>query len=131
MMSRVQALIQLFILNNFLRSKSYPSAAATEESKKLQRLALNRQEEAKKDKVLISVLNVRSLPRHLTNIKEDPKICGKVIALKETWCTEEHQHQSLSIHGYDVHLVNQGRGKGVATYSSGNFEISGSVNINL
>ena len=81
MMSRVQALIQLFILNNFLRSKSYPSAAATEELKKLQRLALNRQEEAKKDKVLISVLNVRSLPRHLTNIKEDPKICGKVIAL--------------------------------------------------
>ena len=77
MMSRVQALIQLFILNIFLGSKLYPSAAASEELKKLQRLALNKQEEAKKDQVLISVLNVRSLPRHLTNIKEDPKICGK------------------------------------------------------
>ena len=131
MLSRIQAIIQLFILNIFLSSKLFPSPAALEELKKLQELALNQVEKAKKDAVLISVLNVRSLPKHLENIKKDPKICGKVIALQETWCTQEHEPQSLSIQGYDVHLVNQGRGKGVATYFSGNFEISGAVNTNL
>ena len=131
MMSRVQAIYQLYILNKFLTSKLYPSAAALEELKKLQRLALNEQENAKKSNTLISVLNVRSLPRHLKNVKEEPKMCGKVIALQETWCNSEHQPQSLDLQGYNVHFVNQGRGKGVATYFSGNFKIAGCVNTSL
>ena len=96
--------LSCIILNKFLSAKFYPSPAALEELKKLEKLALNKKEEAKKDHVLISVLNVRSLPRHLTNIKKDPKVCGKVIALQETWCTQEHQPQNFYIQGYDVYF---------------------------
>ena len=46
------------------------------------------------------------------------RVKGKVIGLQETWCNMDESEHCYEIEGYNLHLVNQGRGKGVATYYS-------------
>lgn len=133
MMSRVQSINQLFILEKFETSKLYPSPSALEELKRLQGLSLNAKDKLQKDNTLITSLNVRSLSRHLKNLKEDPKVCGKVIALQETWCNPDQEDLThiLQLPGYNAHFVSQGRGKGIATFYKKNFKVSGCINNNL
>ena len=128
MMSRVQSLDQLYILNEFPSNKLYPSLAAMEELQRLKNIALNEQEKAISENTLIISLNIRSLPRHHSNLKGDPRMVSKVIALQETWCDTTHDNQHLELPGYKLHLVSQGRGKGVATYFKSEFQVSGSIN---
>ena len=50
--------------------------------------------------------------------------------MQETWCQSDESDQ-LNIPGYQGHFVNQGRGKGVATYYRSNFQVSGTINREL
>ena len=77
---------------------------------------------------LVTSLNIRSLPKHHAHLLHDSKIRGRVIGLQETWCSKEHDNDHLKLPGYFLHLVSQGRGKGVATYHTKEFSISGEVN---
>ena len=131
MMSRVQALDQLFILEEFPRGKVFPSEAAMEELKRLTLLALNDQRRAMKDLTLISSLNIRSLLCHHRNLSKDPNISGNVIALQETWCEADQDNCHLCLPGYELSLVSHGRGKGIATYFKPDFQETGTVNESL
>ena len=53
---------------------------------------------------------------------------GKVIGLQETWCNMDESEHCYKIEGYNLHLVNQGRGKGVATFFQDGFDVTGEVN---
>ena len=65
---------------------------------------------------------------HHQNLISDPKIYGKVIALQETWCNNDHDNNHLKMPGYKVHLVSQGNGKGIATYYQSDYSVTGTVN---
>ena len=130
MMSRVQEVEQLFILDKFLRDKIYPSPSAMRELQRLQEHSLNEQKKIIWQRTVVTSLNVRSLARHHQNLLEDKHVTGNVLALQETWCQNEEPAQ-FNIPGYQGHFVNQGRGKGVATYYQSNFQISGTINKEL
>ena len=128
MASRVQREEQLHILNKFLSDKIYPSSEAMQELVKLQEKALNKIEKQRIASNMVITLNVRSLIKHHSALSKDIQISAKVIALQETWCNEDQSVENLSLPGYELHLVNQGRGKGVATYFSKEFKISKGIN---
>ena len=56
---------------------------------------------------------------------------ANVINLQETWCSPEDNETEYQMQGYQLHMVNQGRGKGIATYYSNEFEVSGTINKEL
>ena len=55
-------------------------------------------------------------------------ICGQVIAVQETWCNPQQENLHLQLPGYEMLLVSQGRGKGIATYYKNNFKENGFIN---
>ena len=128
MMSRVQTISQLFILNQLPREKIYPSPIAMEELKRLQAVALNETSKVEQRNSLVISLNIRSLSANFDNLKKDKQVRARVIALQETWCLEDQAVQQYQLPGYNLHLVSHGRGKGVATYFLPEFELAGEVN---
>ena len=62
------------------------------------------------------------------NLLKDESTRAKVIALQETWCQEGQETDSLQLPGYKLHLVSQGRGKGVAMFFQDGFDVTGEVN---
>ena len=129
-MSCVESVDQPIILNEFLPDKLFLSPAAMKELERMQEIALNTQIKDAKKTVIIS-LNIRSLIRHHQNLLTDPLIEAQVIALQETWCHPEQVYASLEIPGYRQHLVSQGRGKGVATYFKGDYQVTGQIKTDL
>ena len=128
MLSRVQAIDQVFILNEFPPHKIYPWPVAIEELRRLHDVAMNEKLKMKIRNSLILTLNIRSLVKHHVNIVQDYQIRASVIALQETWCSMDNENNHMQLPGYSLHLVSQGRGKGVATYFEAGFQISGAVN---
>ena len=131
MLSRIQSLDQLFILDKFLSDKIYPSDEAMKELKRLEDQALNRKEKVLQDNTLITSLNIRSLQKHHKNLLNDPSIRGRVIAIQETWCEVNQQYPNLTVPGYSSSLVSCGRGKGIAMYFKEEFQPSGIINEEL
>lgn len=127
MLSRVQALTQLFILEKVPVEKIYPSADAVEELRRLQSVAVNSREKTVREKTILASLNIRSLPQHIKDLARDHKmLASPVIALQETWCDPSQSNQHLQIPGYILHLTSVGRGKGIATYyRDGDFTVTG------
>ena len=125
MMSRVQSLRQLFIINEIPRQKIYPSMAAMRELNRIQSMALNQREHASAAKTLTFSLNIRSLAKnHCHLLRTYPKGAG-LLALQETWCHNDQDPTQFAIPGYNLHLVSHGRGKGIATYYKEEFEVTG------
>ena len=128
-LSRVQKLDQLFILNEFPKDKIYPSNTAMEELQRLQELAEN--DISNRQEVLISSMNIRSLMKHHQDIENNAKIRSSVIALQETWCDGGHTNDNFPLQGYNLQLVSQGHGKGVAVYFRTGFVVAGIFNKEL
>ena len=127
-LSRVQALNQLYILKELPRHKIYPSPSTMEELDKLSEKALNSTVISEQENTMIVSLNIRSLLKHHSHILSDPMIKGDVIAVQETWCAPDLDNNHLDLPGYTTHFVSQGRGKGVATYFKSPFKVTGSTN---
>ena len=58
MMSRVQSIDQLYILDKLPREKLYPSQKAMEELQRLLKISLNNEENLRREKALITSLNI-------------------------------------------------------------------------
>ena len=130
-LSRVQCLQQLFILDELPKDKFYPSEAAMLELNRLKEIACNKEENDKRTKTLIVSLNIRSLPKHHKDLLLDRLIGAEIVALQETWCEPEQENHHLALPGYNMHLESQGFGKGVVTYFQEQYCVSGSVNKEL
>ena len=121
MLSRVCSLEQIFILNEFDKSKMYPNLQALEELKRLETISINknptRWEQLSEDELRVGSLNCRSLKKHHADIitDKDLLLCD-IICLEETWLETGDQTEDLDIPGYQLHSNFSGRGKGIAIY---------------
>ena len=121
MLSRICALWQLYILEEFKRSKMYPSKLAMKEHDRLEEISKNRNptewEIEDKRTLKISSTNCRSLKKHYQDIISDSLLSkSDVICLQETWLEDEIEASEFKIENYQLHLNSYGRGKGIAIY---------------
>ena len=90
MLSRICALWQLYILNEFDESKMYPNQQALKELERLNDISINKQmsdwEEETTNTMMISSLNIRSLNKHFSDVSTDELLLkSDLICLQETW----------------------------------------------
>ena len=121
MLSRICALTQLYILDEFDESKMYPSQIAMEELERLQEISINNNptdwEKENSRSLKISSLNCRSLKKHFPDIKVDEMLLkSDIICLQETWLEKDETIEDFDIPNYNLHLNSYGRGKGIAIY---------------
>ena len=114
MLSRVCALSQIFILNEFDESKMYPNLNALEELARLDRISQNKNPtrwERKDSKALkVSSLNCRSMRKHYEDILLDSFLLkSDIICIQETWLDNDEEREDLYIPSYELHLNSGGR----------------------
>ena len=85
MLSRVQSISQLFIINSLPEDKIAAHECAIEELARLNSVCINNKPEDKPD-MKIASLNTSSLKKHFEDIKCDKHlITADVVCLQETW----------------------------------------------
>ena len=94
MLSRVCALTQIYILNEFDEKKMYPNITALEELRRLEKIALNSNpslwEKEVNNVTKIFSLNCRSLKKHHLDIQSDSSLLkADIIFLQETWLEDD------------------------------------------
>ena len=120
MLSRVQRIEQVYILNEMNQSKIRTSTLALEETKRLSTISMNLnpspwQSNVKRQVKVVS-LNCAGLRAHFKDIERDEMILkADIIHLIET-SLEEGEESPLELPGYECQLSSAGRGKGIATY---------------
>ena len=129
MLSRVQCLKQLFILESLPEDKMRAFPEALEEWKRLQSLDISKPDEFNPSNLKITSLNTRSLNAHIDDIKKDRALLSSdVICLQETWVNESDKNSEIYLlREKQAQLIKKGKGKGTATYHSSTFELQ--VNI--
>ena len=125
MLSRVQEIEQLFILEEVVPEKIYANHAALEEIERLVNVSKNKNptswDEDDKSKIRISFLNCRSMKNKFENIKEDQNLLqSDLIILNETWLDEEHESDYI-LQDFTANFNSGGRGKGITTYFNEKF----------
>ena len=120
MLSRVQAIDQLFILNKLDSEKFYTDKAAQKECENMKEKCLNSNPTVwERDGAMlkVSLLNINRLRSKLPDLAADQLILkSDVICLGETWLESDEVDLALSLPGYQLTLNSAGPGKGVATY---------------
>ena len=127
MLSRVQELEQLYILEELPEDKIYSNHKAMEEIERLIKVSHNMnqtewEKEQSESKLKMFFLNCRSIHNKFQNIECDLSLLkSDLIILTETWLTEENLADRYCLHGYNANFNNQGRGKGIVSYYRGKF----------
>ena len=121
MLSRVESIEQLFILEQFDDSKIYGNKKAIDEFERMNKIAVNHRptewNNLKEYRERISVLNCGSLRTKIDHIKNDPVLLiSDIICLTETWMWPDEDTAEFDIEGYAVKHNAQGKGKGVTAY---------------
>ena len=121
MLSRVCALSQIYILNEFEERKMYPNMRALGELKRLNNMSQNSHptdwEKEDTEALKIYSLNCRSLKKHYLDITSDEVLLkSDIILLQETWLDNDAELEDMAIPGFALSVNSQGKGKGLATY---------------
>ena len=122
MLSRIQELNQLFIIEELPVTKLKPSDIAMKEVARLDTVSLNNNRPKwfteKQDHLNVSYLNTQSLNKHFLDMQGDATLqLSDIICVAETWRTDvTDDDPAYSLEGYSCHFVHIGRGKGLATY---------------
>ena len=123
MFGRVENLDQLFIIDTLPDNKIYCDQDAKDQLDIMRARSENRNPPVWKrrleDSLKISYLNINSLRAKMDEVKADPNFSfADIIIFGETWLEEstEATVSDLQLPGYQLHLNNAGRGKGLATY---------------
>ena len=127
MLSRVCCLQQLIILGKLKRDKIKACPKVISESKRMEEVSVNRNPTSWNNGNIkgarISSLNVRSLRKHIEDVRSDTFLLrSDVICLQETWKEKDEDETMYHLDGYQVHFNSQGRGKGLAIYIKKNFK---------
>ena len=74
-------------------------------------------------KVRVAALNIARLRPHMEDIRIDPTLLkADIIHLCETWVSQEQEGEEVfKLDGYTTNFVSVGNGRGIVTYSRGNF----------
>ena len=120
MLSRVCSLDQLIILGTLKSSKIRVDPKVLNEVKRMEEVSVNRNPTIWNSSVpgmRVSSINVRSLRKHLEDVKKDFFLMrSDLVCIEETWLEPEEDENVYQIEGYTSHLNSQGRGKGLAIY---------------
>ena len=133
MLSRVQELNQLYILENLPVDKLKASEVALREVNRLNMISINQNlpewYNPTSNCLKIVFLNTRSLRKHFSDIRCNWQICSSdLLCISETWLISD-AHDQFKLPGYEsVHFVISGRGKGLATYTREPFAHEKDVN---
>ena len=97
MLSRVQELEQLIIIESVKREKIYPSSSAINELENMNKNAINSNQELKSYDMKIVSLNIRSLKKHMIDLIKEPAIVRADVILVQQTCLKSNRkvHQSF------------------------------------
>ena len=126
MLSRVQELDQILIIDKLTPSKLKPNVAAKSELLSMNERSLNANptnwNKLRTDSLKITSLNIRGLKGNLEDLRCDLRIRkSDIIHLQET-STKNDECQNLNLPNYKNHFINIGQGKGIATYHNDKFK---------
>ena len=121
MLSRVQALEQVYIINKCDQKKLYPSQKDLKELERMDKISINKNPDPwskpTENTLKIASLNCAGLKAHFNDIKTDDKLFkADIIHLVETSLTKEDYIEEFTLDGYSEAFINIGNGKGIATY---------------
>ena len=123
MLSRCCSLQQLHILQEMDPDKISVDEKVLKEAKRMWKVSLNNNPgpwaNPKVEGLRVASLNVRSLRKHVEDVRTDPHLKhADILCLQETWLTnEEEKDNRYQVVGYDSLFLSQGRGKGMAVYT--------------
>ena len=125
MLSRVCCLLQLVILGKLNPDKIKADPKVITEARRMEEVSVNKNPTRWNSNsvkgVRISSTNVRSLRKHIEDVRKDPVLLrSDVICIEETWLEPKEDENVYEIEGYTTHLNSQGRGKGIAIYMKKN-----------
>ena len=126
MLSRVQSINQLYILESLPARKIYADPKALEEVNRMVKVSVNENPSIwnQKDQnyVKLCFLNVRSIKNKFNMVKADKNLqLADVIFLCETWLDEESNSSMICLPKYKEHFNCVGRGGGTAVFFKANF----------
>ena len=122
MLSRVQCLDQICILEKFDPEKIVVDADVRTEVARMDRVSMNQNPsewlDSGKAGLRISSLNCRSLRKHIDDVKSDHLLLrGDFVCLQETWLEDGEEKQGkYELQGFRGIFKSMGRGKGVAVF---------------
>ena len=124
MLSRAQQLQQVFILKSLDDSKIRTSHIGLKELERLQTISINENptpwHKLIEKTIKVASLNCAGINAHFIDIQVDEKLLeADLIHLIET-SLEENEGNQLMLQNYSNHMVNVGKGKGIATYFKAN-----------
>ena len=120
MLSRIEGLEQLYILESLPENKIYASRKALGELEEMNERSLNRNpvpwDEMNEESMKVATLNCMNLKNtHKDIIKDQTLLKSDILMLQETWLTDQDSDE-FEIPGYEKHFNNAGSGKGIAVY---------------
>ena len=123
MMSRVQSLQQLNIVKDLNTEKITVDEDVLKEAKRMWEVSVNRNpgswmDTDKVQGLRVCCLNVRSLRRHIEDVRQDPVLQkADILFVQETWLRAEEEKQEVyKLAGYRGTFASEGAGKGIALY---------------
>ena len=116
MLSRVQELKQIYILNKFNPKKLYPSQKALRELERMNRVSINNNpgpwSKDMDNAIKIASLNCAGLKAHFQDIKTDDRLQrADIMHLVEISLTENEDESAFALDGYKHKFVKNGNGK--------------------
>ena len=121
MLSRVESIEQLFILEEFNETKIYGNHEAIKELENMNKLSINERpnlwHDSNSRQTRISLLNCGSLRPQHEHIGADRTLTiSDVMCLTETWLWNNEEKSRFEMIGFKSHHNCAGKGKGVSVY---------------
>ena len=129
MLSRVQEMGQVFILEKFEPQKLYPSKKALQELERMNKISINENPSEWTKTSIRSIkllsMNVAGLKNHFSDVQADDKLMhADLISFTESSLLEEEREEMFTLSGYNGYFIKAGSGKGVASYTNNkSFEV--------
>ena len=120
MLSRIEALEQLYILEKLPENKIYASGKALEELEEMNKRSINNNplpwNKNNNSSLKIATFNCMNLKKTHIDKKADPTLLKTdILLLQETWLTDDDKEE-YNIDGFQEHFNIAGPGKGLAVY---------------
>ena len=124
MLSRVQSLEQLIILDDFKSDKIYPDQKALAEVKRMDAVCVNNNMHkffptwhTPNECTRIAFFNTFSLKKHINDIRNDSTLLqSDIMCISETWLDDCDRNCDFGLDHFQGHFIKIGKGKGITTY---------------
>ena len=121
LLSRVQSIEQLFIINSLPKDKFSADGKALQELERLNHISMNNNpspwDKIDENHLKIISLTCQSLRGKIDHFRDDKIVTtSDIICLSESWLLSDENVENIQIDGYCLQANGVGRGKGIATY---------------